>query len=230
MGMVRTALPWVLGALLGGIVLGLPGLYYRYTYEHSKRLRVVTDGKFYRCGQLSATGFRDATKRYQIKTVINLQEDVRDPMIPERTFGKPAVRESEALARLGVDAIALDGGVLEDNPQPGQRPAVIDEFLEIVDGIRDNYWKKGIPHPILIHCQAGLHRTGLITAIYRLEYEDRSLPEVIEELKANGFGTYAASEANDYIKRFLIDYKKGRRWPGGKPAKPGSKPAEGGAP
>lgn len=230
MGMVRTALPWVLGALLGGIVLGLPGLYYRYTYEHSKRLRVVTDGKLYRSGQLSATGFRDATKRYRIKTVINLQEDARDPMIPERTFGKPAVNESEVLARLGVESISLDGGVLEDNPKPGQRPAIIDEFLELVDGIREKYWDRGEPHAVLIHCQAGLHRTGLFTAIYRLEYENRSLPEVIEELKANGFGTYAATGANDYIKRFLLDYQKGQRRPGGKPAKPGSKPAESGAP
>jgi len=230
MGMVRNAVPWILGVLIAGIVLGLPGLYYRYTYEQSKRLRVVTAGQFYRSGQLPASGFRDAARRYQIKTVINLQEEARDPLIPERAFADPSVRQSDVLAGIGVNAISLDGGVLEDNPQPGRRPAVIDEFLEIVDGIRDQYWKNGIPHPILIHCKAGLHRTGLLTAIYRIEYEDRTLPEVIEELKANGFGTYAATEANDYVKRFLIDYRKGVRWPGGRPTKPSPKPAEGSAP
>lgn len=218
MEIVRSTRPWLLGVALAVIVLGLPGLHYRYTYEHSKRLRVVTDGKFYRCGQLSETGFRDATKRYRIKTVINLQEDVRDPLIPAQTFGKPAVRESEVLARLEVESVSLDGGVLEDDPKPGQRPAVIDDFLELIDGIRDKYWTKGIPHAVMIHCQAGLHRTGLFTAIYRLEYENRTLPEVLEELKANGFGTYAATEANDYIKRFLIDYRKGIRR--GKPVQP----------
>jgi tyrosine-protein phosphatase SIW14 len=224
MGMVRKALPWILGAVLATLILGLPGLHYRYTYEQSKRLRVVTDGKFYRSGQLPASGFRDAAAKYGIKTVINLQEEARDPLIPERAFAKPSVRQSDALAAIGVNAIALDGGVLEDNPQPGQRPAVIDEFLEVIDAIRDKYWKNDIPHAVLIHCKAGLHRTGLLTAIYRLEYEDRSLPEVIEELKANGFGTYAATDANDYIRRFLIDYRKGLRWPGGKPAKPSVKP------
>ncbi len=228
--MVRTALPWILGILIAAVVLGLPGLHYRYTYEQTKRLRVVTDGKFYRSGQLPASGFRDASRLYGIKTVINLQEEARDPLIPERAFANPSVRQSDVLAGLGVNAISLDGGVLEANPQPGRRPAVIDEFLEVVDAIRDTCWKRDIPHPILIHCKAGLHRTGLLTAIYRLEYEDRSLPEVIEELKANGFGTYAATESNDYIKRFLIDYQKGLRWPGGKPAKPSPKPAEGGAP
>ena len=228
MGMVRTALPWILGTILATLVLGLPGLHYRYTYEQAKRLRVVTDGKFYRSGQLPASGFRDAAAKYGIKTVINLQEEARDPLIPERAFAKPSVRQSDALTALGVNGIALDGGVLEDNPQPGQRPAVIDEFLEVIDAIRDKYWKNAIAHPVLIHCKAGLHRTGLLTAIYRLEYEDRSLPEVIEELKANGFGTYAATDANDYIKRFLIDYRKGVRWPGGKPAKPSPKPDGGG--
>ena len=224
MGMGRKALPWILGAVLATAVLGLPGLHYRYTYEQSKRLRVVTDGKFYRSGQLPASGFRDAAAKYGIKTVINLQEEARDPLIPERAFAKPSVRQSDVLAGLNVNAIALDGGVLEDNPQPGQRPAVIDEFLEVIDAIRDKHWAKGEPHAVLIHCKAGLHRTGLLTAIYRIEYEDRTLPEVIEELKANGFGTYAATEANDYIKRFLIDYRKGVRRPGGKPAKPSPKP------
>ena len=214
----------MLGAVLAFVILGLPGLYYRYTYEQSKRLRVVTAGKFYRSGQLPASGFREAAAKYGIKTVINLQEEAHDPLIPERAFAKSSVRQSDALAAINVNAIALDGGVLEDSPQPGQRPAVIDEFLEVIDGIRDKYWKRGEAHAVLIHCKAGLHRTGLLTAIYRLEYEDRSLTEVIEELKANGFGTYAATDANDYIKRFLIDYRKGVRWPGGKPAKPSPKP------
>ena len=54
------------------------------------------------------------------------------------------------------------------------------------------------------------------------------MPEVIDELKANGFGTYAATDANDYIRRFLIDYRKGVRRPGGKPAEPAPKPDGGG--
>ena len=229
MGIAPIARSWVLGTLLAAIILGLPGLYYRYTYDQARRLRVVTEGKFYRSGQLPASGFRDAHDRYQIKTVINLQEDVKEPRIKEWAFGKPSVQQSDVLAGIGVNSISLDGGVM-DSAQPGGRPVVIDEFLEVIDGIRDHYWNKGLPHAILIHCAAGLHRTGLFTAIYRIEYENRSLPEVIEELKANGFGNYKATDANDYIKLYLLDYRKGLRWPGGKPAKPSPKPAEGGGP
>ena len=165
MEMARTARPWILGALSALLILGLPGLHYRYTYEQSKRLRVVTEGKFYRSGQLPASGFRDVEAKYKIRTVINLQEEARDPLIPERAFARPSVRQSDVLAGLNVNSVALDGGVLEDNPQPGRRPAVIDDFLDVIDGIRDRYWKRGEAHAVLIHCKAGLHRTGLLTAI-----------------------------------------------------------------
>ena len=229
MGIAPIVRSWVLGTLLAVLILGIPGLYYRYTFDHARRLRIVTEGKFYRSGQLTSAGFRDAQLRYQIKTVINLQEDVKEPRIKEWAFGRPSVQQSEVLAGIGVNSISLDGGLM-DSTQAGGRPVVIDEFLEVIDGIRDQYWKKGLPHAILIHCAAGLHRTGLFTAIYRIEYENRSLSEVIEELKANGFGNYKATDANDYIKLYLLDYRKGFRWPGGKPAKPSPKPAEGGGP
>ena len=39
----------------------------------------------------------------------------------------------------------------------------MDQYLAILDN-PDSY-------PILIHCQAGLHRTGLLSAVYRMEYE-----------------------------------------------------------
>src|SRR5205814_9161889 len=38
--------------------------YFRAVYSHGKRLRVVEPGRFYRSGQLTAAGFRDAVGRY----------------------------------------------------------------------------------------------------------------------------------------------------------------------
>lgn len=202
--MIRAALPWVLGALVVAVILGAPGLYYRATYEHGRRLRVVADGVLYRCGQLPAAGFRDAHRKYGFKTVINLQEESPDPLLPLAVFRKPTIRETEVLAELGAKYVCLDGGVL-DNPglAPGSRPAVIDEFLEIMD--------KAENHPVLIHCKAGLHRTGLMVAIYRMEYEGRSAGDAMEELKANGFGTFAATDGNAYIQRYITEFKKGVR-------------------
>ena len=53
-------LRWVLGGVVALIVAGGPLALYRAEYAHAKRLREVTPGRFYRCGQLTAAGFRDA--------------------------------------------------------------------------------------------------------------------------------------------------------------------------
>jgi protein tyrosine phosphatase (PTP) superfamily phosphohydrolase (DUF442 family) len=195
------------------MILGVPLLYYRHVYEHSRRLRLVTDQDvvldqgqtvrhtLYRSGQLTAGGFRDAVRRYGIKTVVNLQEEARDPMLPASMFGGDRVAESELFRELNVKYIPLDGGVL-DHPdrEPGSRPPVIDQFLQVIDDPAH--------HPILFHCKAGLHRTGLMTAIYRMEYQKRDRAAVLEELKANGFGNFAATTGNFYVDRLIMNFQR----------------------
>jgi protein tyrosine/serine phosphatase len=190
--------------VVAAVLIAAPATYYRATYDHAKRLRVVTPGKLYRCGQLNAAGFAEAFDRFSIKTVVNLQEENRDPMLPVRWQGKPTVRESEVCKAHGVKYVVLDGGVLDHPGQdPGSRPKVIDDFLAVMDDPAN--------HPVLIHCKAGLHRTGLITAIYRMEYEHRSPAQAVEELRANGFGTFAATESNVYLDRFILRFERGVR-------------------
>ena len=42
-------------------------------------------------------------------------------------------------------------------------------------------------HPVLVHCFAGVHRTGAYAAIYRMEFERWSNARAIAELKACGY-------------------------------------------
>ena len=81
----------------------------------------------------------------------------------------------------------------------GERPAAIKTFLDLMDR-EDTY-------PALIHCRAGLHRTGVMVAIYRMEYDGWSRAEAMSELRAHGFGVYAATAANDYISQYVLAYK-----------------------
>ena len=199
----------VLGVLVAAAAVGGPVAYYRATYAHAKRLRVVTDGTLYRSGQLTADGFRDAVRRFGIKTVVNLQEEARDPRIPERWQSARFTTESTVCRELGVRYVPLDGGVLDDpGREPGGQPKVIDDFYAVMND-RANY-------PVLIHCKAGLHRTGLIAAVYRMEYEGRTPEQALRELKANGFGTFAATDGNEYLKRFIFAYRPTPRPEGGK--------------
>lgn len=207
---MRIGFRWMLGTCAIAIIVGVPALYYRANYAHAKRLREISPGKIYRSGQLTASGFREVIRRHGIRTVINLQEEARDPLLPENWLAAASVRESDICRQEGIRYVALDGGVLAPPGPPGlYRPPVIDEFLELLDD-PNNY-------PVLFHCKAGLHRTGLLTAIYRMEYEDWSVADAFAELRANGFGTFAATEANFYVQQFISQYERGVRR-GSKPA------------
>ena len=45
--------------------------------------------------------------------------------------------------------------------------------------------------PVLLHCQHGADRTGLITALYRIAYEGWSKPAALEEMQKGQFGYHA---------------------------------------
>jgi protein tyrosine/serine phosphatase len=189
---------WILGGLVAAVVAVPPFALFRASYAHAKRLREVTPGRFYRSGQMTAAGLRETIERYGIRTVLNLQHENPDPVMPENWLGRPAVAESDLCKQLGVRYVLLTPDVL---PQPNdvtKRPPVVDDYLKLLDDPTS--------YPILIHCKAGLHRTGRLTAIYRMEYEGWSTGDALRELRANGYGYAMASEADDFIIQFVKHY------------------------
>jgi tyrosine-protein phosphatase SIW14 len=189
---------WVLGGLVAAVVAGPPFALFRASYAHAKRLREVTPGRFYRSGQMTAAGLRETVDRYGIKTVLNLQHENPDPHMPESWFGKPAVLESDLCKQLGVRYVLMTPDVLPQPNDLAKQPPVVADFLKLLDDPAS--------YPILIHCKAGLHRTGRLTAIYRMEYEGWSTGDALRELRDNGYGYAMASEADDFIIQFVKNY------------------------
>lgn len=195
--MSRTiAIRWALGLSIVLMFTVVPFVYYRSLYAHAKRLREVTPGKFYRCGQLTAAGFEDAVKRLGIRTVLNVQDDFPDPLI-SNGWGSP-IRESELCAQLGVRYVTLAPDLLPRPQAESELPRTINQFLAIVDD-PNNY-------PILLHCKAGLHRTGCLTAVYRMEYEDWTPLQALQETLDNGFGRFKGTASNEYIRQYILNY------------------------
>jgi protein-tyrosine phosphatase len=97
-----------------------------------------------------------------------------------------------------VKYVLIKPDVLPPNNELDVIPPAVDEFLAVLD--------KESNYPILFHCKAGLHRTGKLTAIYRMEYLGWSPGAALRELRANGYGYMAASEADEFIIQFVQNY------------------------
>jgi tyrosine-protein phosphatase SIW14 len=188
----------VLGTTLAVLVIGAPLMYQRYRLTTQKRLRAVVSGKLYRSGQMTEDGFEQAVRDLGIRTVINVQNEIPDPDLRRSFLNGHTVSEQELCRRLGVRYVLLEPDLVPPSKVPPERPQVIEPFLALMDDPAN--------YPILIHCKAGLHRTGVLVALYRMEYDGWTASAAIEELKDNGFGDAAATTANQYIKQYITTY------------------------
>jgi|ERR1019366_1888879 tyrosine-protein phosphatase SIW14 len=188
-----------MGLALAAFMVYAPYLYYRCSLEHAKRLRPVVEGRVYRSGLMTSTGFRDAIQRHHIKTVINFMEEAPDPDLRGGRFNRSVTKESELCAYLGVDFKFVYLKTVAENRVGKDQPGGIDEFLKIMDD--EN------AYPVLFHCKAGLHRTGAMAAVYRMEYQGWSPEDAMRELKSHGFGHYVANTTNELCLQYVLLYK-----------------------
>jgi tyrosine-protein phosphatase SIW14 len=202
-GVIRVALV----AAVVGIIGIAPVVFFRYVYDTHKRLRIVHPGRFYRSGQMTADGFADAIARFGIHTIINVQDEFPDPNLDVSFWSRRTIKESELCRQLGVRYVHLKPTLISRRLIPKYRPPAIDQLLSVLDDEST--------YPVLIHCHAGLHRTGVLTAVYRMEYESWAPDEAYREMKAQGFGPWVCTSANDYVTQYVLSYRRGLRFPFG---------------
>ena len=61
--------------------------------------------------------------------------------------------------------------------------------------------------PVLVHCFAGIHRTGGYVALYRMEHNGWTADDAIAEMKSMGT---IRTTFDDEIPNYLQAYKPGR--------------------
>lgn len=189
-------LRWILGISIALIMVLLPLLRYRWVYVETKRLRVVEPGKFYRSGLLTAKGLEQAIKQYGIKTVINLMDEDPDPTLRQAYFNGARVPERDVCERSGAKYMFLYVDLTSRFRVGLEQPKTIEQFLQVVHDPANL--------PVLLHCRAGLHRTGELTAVYRIEVDKWSPTRAWAELKDNGFGEFNCYTDNDYILQYVL--------------------------
>jgi protein tyrosine phosphatase (PTP) superfamily phosphohydrolase (DUF442 family) len=156
-----------------GLIAG-PVLYASHHQKQMRNFRVVRENVLYRSGQLSPEGIKRAVHEYGIRTVVSL----RDARVAGET--PPGLAEEAYCRSLDITFVRLtplnwaapDGG-----PAPVQPN--VDAFLKLM--------KDPANYPVLVHCFAGVHRTGAYCAIYRMENEGWTNEQAMDEMKAMGY-------------------------------------------
>jgi tyrosine-protein phosphatase SIW14 len=190
------ALKLLLGLAVVAACVGGPVLFAFHWQGETRHFHVVREGVLYRSGQNTLFGLKNLLHDYRIRTVVTL----RDNHVPGLT--PPDKKEEEYCLKEGIRYVRIPPQHWED-PDGGEPP--VDEgvrtFLEVMRD-PDNY-------PVLVHCFAGVHRTGAYCAIYRMEFEHWDNDRAIDEVKALGYTTIDGEEdILGYLTRYRPSWKK----------------------
>ncbi len=153
---------------------------------------------YYRGSQPGSASFAEL-KQLGIRTVIDLQED-----------GK---REEPAWVRkLGMQYFNI--------PLSGRRPATATQteyFLKLVNDPQN--W------PVYVHCKGGRHRTGEMTAIYRISHDGWTADQAYKEMKQYGFYSLGGhGSLKHYVYQYYREYRAARATPPTPSAEPAAPP------
>jgi protein tyrosine/serine phosphatase len=185
---------YVLSALFALALIGAPYWYHELHEARFRNFRVVTPGVLYRSGQLDAAGFRRIVEEHGIRTVVNLRERNRSGT------GAPD-EEEDYCADRGIVFVRI--GVLPWRGRNSSPPALqpVRQFLEIMQN------PARFPRPVLIHCFAGIHRTGAYCALYRIECQHWSAPDAVEEMRRCGYSD-PEEDLLEFIRNFRPSWKE----------------------
>jgi tyrosine-protein phosphatase SIW14 len=170
--MVRSV-RFILGMFITLTLIGGPIGYAHFRQAYSRNFRVVREDVLYRSGQMSIAGLKCAIHDHGIKTVVTLRDSLYSDNPP------PDLEEEEYCKAQGINYRRI-------SPRTWWAPVApipAEEGVRIFRDVMDN----PANFPVLIHCYAGIHRTGAFCAVYRMEYEQWSNAEAIAELRANGY-------------------------------------------
>jgi protein tyrosine phosphatase (PTP) superfamily phosphohydrolase (DUF442 family) len=149
-------LRWALRLVV--VALVLPGLWFAQRWR-SGNTGTVVPGRIYRSGQLNADQLADFCRQNAIRTVLNL----RGPN-PQANWYR-----AERAAALSSGATQLDVALASDH---WLSHAQVRALLDVLDTVEP---------PVLIHCQWGAERTGLVSAFAQLLRPGVSLADARRE-------------------------------------------------
>ena len=117
---------------------------------------VIVKPIFFRSGQPDSDDLKTIQDRLKIKTIINLREDIKG--FEQRFADRQDIR---------MVHIPMNASIPPTEEQ-------LDHYFDIL--------LFPLNYPIWMHCQGGSDRTGVMTAVYRLEFQNWSKFDAIMEM------------------------------------------------
>jgi hypothetical protein len=182
-------------ALVASVIAG-PVWFAVYQLHQQRNFKVVQEGVLYRSGQMTVDGLRRAVHDYGIRTIITL----RDPLDPSRADTDR--QEEEFCTKEDVQFVRLPPRGWADTPYgPAPVEENMQQFLRVLRDPRNQ--------PVLLHCFAGIHRTGAYCAVYRMEFERWTNEQAMAELRSCGYSQLDEQEdVLGYLERYQPVWKK----------------------
>lgn len=138
-------------------------------YDGLTHFHVVTPGVLMRCGQPHVRDLAQIRAQHGLKMIVCARGGTRHPL-RGRWFPKER-------AYCAAHAIAFAHLPFSDEDAPP--PHVFDRFVDIV--------RDPVHHPVLVHCEQGFHRTGILCGAYRIALQQWTLAQALDEMQALGF-------------------------------------------
>jgi protein tyrosine phosphatase (PTP) superfamily phosphohydrolase (DUF442 family) len=173
-------------ALVGALILSTLSLVVQgKTHKNSLGVDIDNFGQiskdYYRGSQPDRTGFAQL-KKLGVKTVIDLQND-----------GK--AEEEGWVREAGMQYFRIP---LSSTDRAGDQQAAY--FLSLVNNANNL--------PVYVHCAGGRHRTGEMTAIYRMTHDGWSADQAFQEMKDyDWYGRMGHGPTKDYVYDYFTHYQ-----------------------
>jgi protein tyrosine phosphatase len=145
-----------------------------------KKFDVVQSGVIHRSGYLKPHQLKRAAETYGIRTVFSFTWGGHD-------------EEEKVCREIGITRhfhYLAGNGVGPDDPYL--------RFLEVVADSKN--------HPILVHCSAGVQRTGGAVCLYRVLHQGRDFDESVREMIA--FGNEGLPAQVEQLRRIVDRYRR----------------------
>ena len=187
----------LVGVVLVLLCIGGPVAFAVHMQAQTRNFSVVKDGVLYRSGQTTLFGLKNLLHEYRIRTVVTL----RGP----REEGDPAPdrAEEEYCTAEEINYIRLPPAHWESAEGPPPVEPNVARFRAVMSDPAN--------YPVLVHCTAGIHRTGAYCAIYRMEFDHWTNDRAIDELVAHGYYNLPQEEdIQGYLRNYGPTWKTGQ--------------------